>query len=251
MPSWHCKDSEQLAFPGVCFGSFSLRGCSCSPLAAVPSILRALLLLCTIRVVENFKTNICPQHIISCGCPSHEFFALLCLPSCTLLSSDHASSLPSYSLLQVSFNVETSLHCWSLSLFSFFLSPKLYGKIRSSCSSCAGWLCSVCDIPLQFVLIMPRPTSFLRLCRARFAIVSFSSALFHSDKQICPSFQMVSTDISRAAVIGLFTAVSSSDHPALLCCAPSNEKMRKPQKYSCVPSDSCLPLCINMHGCSI
>lgn len=152
-PAGTARTASSWLFQGCASGAFLFGavpwGCSCSPLAAVPSILRALLLLCTVRVVENFKTNICPQHIISCGCPSHEFFALLCLPSCTLLSSDHASSLPSYSLVQVSFNVETSLHCWSLSLFSFFLSPKLYGKIRSSCSSCAGWLCSVCDIPLQ------------------------------------------------------------------------------------------------------
>lgn len=27
------------------------------------------------------------------------------------------------------------------------------------------------------------------VCRARFAIVSFSYALFYSDKQICPSFK--------------------------------------------------------------
>lgn len=28
MPSWHCKDSEQLPFPGVLFRSFSLSGYS-------------------------------------------------------------------------------------------------------------------------------------------------------------------------------------------------------------------------------
>lgn len=124
-PAGTARTVNSCVFQGCSSEAFLLvaipQGCSCSPLAVVLSILRALLLLCTVRVVENFKTNICQQHIISCGCPSHEFFTLLCLSSCTLLHSDHAPSLPSYSLVQVSFNVETSLHCWSPS--GFFFNP--------------------------------------------------------------------------------------------------------------------------------
>lgn len=125
MPRWLCNNKKQLTFWGVIFRSLSLSGCplrfllissDCSSQHAERAALFRH------RVVENFKRNICQQHIISCGCPSHEFFALLCLLSCTLLISDHASFSLLFTGVQVSFNVETSLHCWSVHLFLSFFS---------------------------------------------------------------------------------------------------------------------------------
>ena len=94
--SWHCKDSvSSRHFEVWSSEAFLLvavpQGCFCSPPTAALGMLSELLLLCIVKVMENFKTNVCQEHIISCGCPSHEFFTLLCRPCCTLLISDHAS----------------------------------------------------------------------------------------------------------------------------------------------------------------
>lgn len=85
--SWHFEVWTSEAFLLVAVP----RGCSCSSPTPALGVRRELLLLCIAGVLENFKTNIFQQHIISCGCPSHEFFTLLCLPSSTLLISDRAS----------------------------------------------------------------------------------------------------------------------------------------------------------------